>query len=112
MWFTPAATASRSRATAASGSRGGPHTPGPASCIAPYPMRRKVMEEPGSVKVPPSLVALDNSNSLELFIGATDRRRPARRLEHSLCEEVADHCPYLFRMSLEREVTCIEEMDG
>src|SRR6516165_26193 len=50
--------ASRNTATAASGSRGGPHTPGPASCMAPYPMRAKIMEVLGSVKLPPSLLTL------------------------------------------------------
>src|SRR5206468_2192570 len=39
MWSTPSSTARRSTARAASGSRGGPNTPGPASCIAPKPMR-------------------------------------------------------------------------
>src|SRR5258707_9012493 len=39
MWFTPSATAARSTAMASSRSRGGPKTPSPASCIAPYPMR-------------------------------------------------------------------------
>src|ERR1700724_3518556 len=55
MWFTPDATASRRTATAASGSLGGPHTPGPASCIAPYPIRLTVSDVPGKVKRPPSL---------------------------------------------------------
>src|SRR5450432_2057147 len=39
MWSTPSSIARRSTARAASGSRGGPKTPGPASCIAPKPMR-------------------------------------------------------------------------
>src|SRR5918998_4530905 len=39
MWSTPSSTALRSTASAASRSRGGPKTPGPASCIAPNPMR-------------------------------------------------------------------------
>src|SRR5918992_464088 len=39
MWSTPSSTARRSTASAASRSRGGPKTPGPASCIAPNPMR-------------------------------------------------------------------------
>src|ERR1700735_4208024 len=39
MWSTPSSTARRSTARAASGSLGGPNTPGPASCIAPKPMR-------------------------------------------------------------------------
>src|SRR5215212_1702903 len=40
MWSTPRSIARRSTARAASGSRGGPMTPGPASCMAPNPMRR------------------------------------------------------------------------
>src|SRR4051812_9462147 len=39
MWSTPSSIARRSTARAPSGSRGGPKTPGPASCIAPKPMR-------------------------------------------------------------------------
>src|SRR3954471_23753025 len=39
MWSTPRSIARRSTARAALGSRGGPNTPGPASCIAPKPMR-------------------------------------------------------------------------
>src|ERR1700761_134045 len=39
MWSTPSSIARRSTARAPSGSLGGPNTPGPASCIAPKPMR-------------------------------------------------------------------------
>src|SRR3954452_8050093 len=39
MWSTPSSTARRSTATAASRSSGGPITCGPASCMAPYPIR-------------------------------------------------------------------------
>src|SRR4051794_19156765 len=39
MWSTPSSIARRSTARAAPGSRGGPKTPGPASCIAPKPIR-------------------------------------------------------------------------
>src|SRR5215207_7941223 len=39
MWSTPSSIARRRTARAAAGSRGGPKTPGPASCIAPKPMR-------------------------------------------------------------------------
>src|ERR1035438_7671121 len=45
-------TASRRTATAASTSRGGPQTPGPASCIAPYPMRFIFNDVAGRVKPP------------------------------------------------------------
>src|SRR5438445_4852276 len=50
MWFTPDSTASRKTAMAPSTSWGGPKTPGPASCIAPYPMRFTVIDVPESVK--------------------------------------------------------------
>src|SRR3954465_4674853 len=40
MWSPPSSTARRRTASAASRSRGGPNTPGPASCIAPNPIRR------------------------------------------------------------------------
>src|SRR5262245_29075671 len=33
-------------------------------------------------------------------------------VEHSVCKEVANHCPDLVRMSLEREVARVEEVDG
>src|SRR3954454_12280026 len=39
MWSTPSSTARRRTARAASGSLGAPNTRGPASCIAPKPMR-------------------------------------------------------------------------
>src|ERR1700761_366106 len=43
MWSTPSSIARRRTARAASGSRGGPNTPGPASCIAPKPIRRTAL---------------------------------------------------------------------
>src|SRR5947207_9815378 len=52
MWSTPAATATRSTRRASSRSRGGPKTPSPASCIAPYPARRT--RHGPSAKDPPS----------------------------------------------------------
>src|ERR1700761_8653272 len=39
MWLMPSSTTLRSTAMAASSSSGGPNTPGPASCIAPKPIR-------------------------------------------------------------------------
>src|SRR5881394_3289239 len=42
MWSTPSSMARRSTERAASGSRGGPKTPGPASSIAPKPIRPTV----------------------------------------------------------------------
>src|SRR3954451_11827743 len=55
MWFTPEATASRKMAIAPSMSAGGPHTSGPVSFMAPYPMRFTVNDVFGKVKVPPRL---------------------------------------------------------
>src|SRR3954451_15617234 len=40
MWSTPRSTARRRTASAAWRSRGGPKTPGPASCMGPNPIRR------------------------------------------------------------------------
>src|SRR5689334_18547968 len=56
MWFTPASTASLRTATASEMFWGGPQTCGPASCIAPYPMRLSVIAVPGSVNVPAALI--------------------------------------------------------
>src|ERR1700753_2902119 len=55
MWSTPAATAARSTRSASSRSRGGPKTPSPASCIAPYPAR--CTRHGPSAKDPPSVPA-------------------------------------------------------
>src|SRR4029077_1587503 len=52
MWLTPASTAARRTAIAALKSRGGAKACGPANCIAPYPMRFRVIDEPGRVKLP------------------------------------------------------------
>src|ERR1700740_1291666 len=51
----PSSTASRSTAIASARSAGGPKTPGPASCMAPYPMRVTVRSSP-IVNVPPGSV--------------------------------------------------------
>jgi hypothetical protein len=51
----PSSIASRSTAMAASRSLGGPKTPGPASCIAPYPTRVTVRSS-DTVNVPPGSV--------------------------------------------------------
>src|SRR5262249_17398508 len=55
MWVMPSPTASRSTATAASRSAGGPNTCGPANCIAPYPIRVTVRSS-ARVNVPPGSV--------------------------------------------------------
>src|SRR6266542_1837450 len=57
MCVMPSSTASRSTATAAPRSAGGPNTCGPASCIAPYPMRVTVRSPP-IVNVPPGSVVV------------------------------------------------------
>src|SRR5438105_2696978 len=51
MRSTPSSTARRSTRIASSWSRGGPHTPGPGSCIAPNP-RRWTVRSPPRVRVP------------------------------------------------------------
>src|SRR3954447_13613080 len=54
MWSTPSSTARRRTARAASGSRGAPKTPGPASCMAPKPMRRTGLSPRKEVVVMPT----------------------------------------------------------
>src|SRR4029077_14616581 len=68
MWFTPDATASRRTAIAVSGSLGGPQTPGPASRIAPYPIRLTVNDVPGKVNRPPSVDLFIVSSLLPLCV--------------------------------------------
>src|SRR6266851_471719 len=55
MCVIPSSRASRSTATAASRSAGGPNTCGPANCIAPYPMRVTVRSS-AMMNVPPGSV--------------------------------------------------------
>src|SRR3954454_11377790 len=54
MWPPPSSTARRRTARAPSGSRGGPKTPGPASCMAPKPMRRMGLSPRKEVVVMPT----------------------------------------------------------
>src|SRR5829696_2724174 len=49
MWLMPSSTALRSTASASSWSRGGPRTPGPGNCMAPYPTRPTWKEPNGKV---------------------------------------------------------------
>src|SRR5690606_8126120 len=56
MWVMPSSTTSRRTARAPSRSAGGPITPGPASCMAPYPNR--VTVSPPIVQVPPGRVVV------------------------------------------------------
>jgi hypothetical protein len=57
VWVIPDSTASRSTATAASRSAGGPNTCGPANCMAPYPIRVTVRSS-AIVNVPPGSVLI------------------------------------------------------
>src|ERR671923_2252 len=66
MWSTPSSTARRRTARAASGSRGGPNTPGPASCIAPKPMRFTV-KEPRLVMAPGSATVTDGTRRASIM---------------------------------------------
>ena len=70
------ATASRSTAMAASRSAGGPNTCGPASCIAPYPMRVTVRSS-ASANVPPGVSSL--SSRLLWFEVVRRHRAPGAR---------------------------------
>src|SRR5262249_28280598 len=79
MWVMPSSTASRSTATAASRSAGGPNTCGPASCIAPYPIR-VTMRSPARANVPPASVvaAMHTPSSLPRgAAGTSPSRLPA-----------------------------------
>ena len=64
MRSTPSSTARRSTRMAPSWSAGGPHTPGPVSCIAPNPSRCTVSVPNGSV--PESSTIVLTSFSLPL----------------------------------------------
>src|ERR687896_966403 len=66
MWSTPSSTARRRTARGASGSRGGPKTPGPASCIAPKPMRFTV-KEPRLVMAPGSATVKDGTRRASIM---------------------------------------------
>src|ERR687887_779113 len=66
MWSTPSSTARRRTARAASGSSGGPKTPGPASCIAPKPIRFTV-KEPRLVMAPGSATVNDGTRRASIM---------------------------------------------
>src|SRR2546430_6246052 len=94
MWVIPSSTASRSTATAAPRSAGGPNTCGPASCIAPYPILVRVRPS-ARVKVPPgSVVAAitvallhdqgSASGSVRVFVPAPGAGLLGLRLRRSL----------------------------
>src|SRR5260370_5544386 len=79
MCVIPSSIASRSTATAASRSAGGPNTCGPANCIAPYPMRVTVRSS-AMVNVPPGSVLAAMRIPLLVFVIANPRtsRRSVR----------------------------------
>src|SRR6476469_9172146 len=71
MWSTPSSIARRRMARAASGSRGGPNTPGPASCMAPNP-RRLIGLSARSVVclvMPPRCASFARPTRRELILG-------------------------------------------
>src|SRR6266567_1802315 len=100
MWVTPAATASRRTARAWSRSRGGPKTPGPASCMAPKPMRLRTRSS-ASLRAPPgTLSAMSISPSPTLWLVwrripgmAWDTEGTRRRLKEAATAEFAEHGP-------------------
>src|SRR3984957_11399763 len=82
MWSTPLATASRSTASAASRSFGGPNTPGPASCIAPYPTRFTVRAPSANAPaLPMSIMSL----LLWLIVNIHSSPGPDKSVYDSIC---------------------------
>src|SRR6478752_2336497 len=72
MWSTPSSTARRSTARAPSGSRGGPNTPGPASCIAPKPMRLMGLSPRNEVLfMPTACTSIRRATRSLVILGAT-----------------------------------------
>src|SRR5918996_2267770 len=86
MWSTPSSIARRSTARAAPGSPGDPKTPGPASCIAPKPMRL-IGLSPRNVVVSMSIFCWDVPDFEELQAEGLDLRQDAEHrgavLEHA-----------------------------
>src|SRR5438270_7513808 len=56
MWLTPSSMTRRNTASAVPRSRGGPHTPGPGSCMAPKPIRATC--RPARKAVPPGGISV------------------------------------------------------
>jgi hypothetical protein len=84
MWSTPSSTARRSTASAASRSRGGPKTPGPASCIAPNPMwpiGRPPSVEIFDVVMPPPCATVTRATRRALILGVPPPPSETRRAE-------------------------------
>src|SRR5919198_2662167 len=84
MWSTPSSTARRRTASAASRSRGGPKTPGPASCMAPKPIRRT--GRPPSIPVcvvvmQSGCATVDRATRRALILGLAPPPSTARRTE-------------------------------
>src|SRR5690606_15296202 len=76
IWVIPRSTASRRTATAPSWSAGGPITPGPANCIAPYP--NFVTVKPPDVQVPPGSVVGVTVTRINLPRGVRGVSAPAQ----------------------------------
>src|SRR5207245_2362583 len=87
MWSTPSCTARRRTASASSRSRGGPNTRGPASCIAPKPIRL-IVRSPRS-KVPAALTArtLLRPVAAEQVVGLHPLLGDDRRAQRQLAAE-------------------------
>src|SRR5918996_153845 len=84
MWSTPSSTTRRSTASAASRSRGGPKTPGPASCIAPNPMRptgRPPNMDVVDVVIRPRCATVTRATRRASILGAAPPPSEARRAE-------------------------------
>src|SRR5450631_2993584 len=84
MGSTPSSIARRSTARAAAGSRGGPNTPGPASCIAPKPMRL-IGLSPRNV-----VVFMDSSKFEQFETERLDLRNDAEQ-RGSILEQTGEH---------------------
>src|SRR5690349_3138402 len=83
MWVTPFWTASRRTARAWSRSRGGPKTPGPASCMAPKPMRLRTRSS-ASLRTPPgalSAMSISPSPTLWLYLHPSAHAYPTATLQ-------------------------------
>src|SRR3954462_7967015 len=73
MWSTPSSPSRRRTARAASGSRGGPKTPGPASCIAPKPMRLTGLSPQKEVVFIPTALEIRCGRQTDVVLGELAR---------------------------------------
>src|SRR4051794_32485681 len=88
MWLTPSSMARRRTAIAASRSAGGPITCGPASCMAPYPIRWTDRSPSGNEPDFSAVNVMPDSYTAKLSAMRPGRENPARargsRLEQHL----------------------------